>query len=77
MSVPRVHDCSDIQDALRNATIVLGEAASESIQIHLQTIYHIKLDPPCSSAEDIEKALFDLLGTSSDLIVVRMRSFLR
>ncbi len=75
MSAPG--DCEKIQKALREATVVLGEAAWKSIELQLQSVYGIRLEPPCSAVEDIERALFDLLGNSADLIVVRMRSFMR
>jgi hypothetical protein len=60
MAVPG--DCENIQKALREATVVLGEAAWKSVELQLQTVYHIRLEPPCSTVQDVEKALFDLLG---------------
>lgn len=75
MAVPG--NCENIREALREETVVRGEAAWKSIALQLQTVYGIRLDPPCSTVQDVENALVDLLGTSADLIVVRMRSFLR
>lgn len=77
MSVPGVYDCTRIQGALRNAAIVMGDGVWESIEKQLQVAFHLRLDPPCSTVGEIEKALVELLGSSADLIVVRMRAFLR
>lgn len=77
MSASEVCECTKIQSALRNAAIVMGDGVWESIEKQLQIVYRLRLDPPCSAVDEIEKALVDLLGTSADLIVVRMRSFMR
>jgi hypothetical protein len=77
MSVSEVCDCAKIQSALHNAAVVLGDGVWESIEMQLQAVYRLRLEPPCSTVEEMENALIDLLGTSADLMLAGMRSFMR
>lgn len=71
-------DCKKIEEAFRNATKVFDESAVRVLMYHLEESYDIRIgSSPCSSIEEIESALFDITGNASDLILSRMRSFLR
>lgn len=71
-------DCGKIEDAFRNATKVFDEPAVPVLMYHLEERYGIRIgSAPCSSVEDIEAALLDIAGSAADLLIARMRSFLR
>ena len=70
--------CKGLEKALREAMNVFGEDSANATIMALTSKYGIKIGkPPCSSIEDIEKALAEITGTGADIIVSRMRSFLR
>lgn len=70
-------DCKKIEEAFRKAVKVFDESAIRVLLFHFEEKYGIRFEPPCPSVEDIETALYDIAGPASDLIVSRMRSFLR
>jgi hypothetical protein len=70
-------DCKKIEEALKRALETFEPPATRVLLYHLAERYHISFEPPCSSMEEIEAALFDIAGPASDLVVSRMRSFLR
>lgn len=70
--------CTRLEKALREAMSVFGEDSVTATIMALTSKYGIKIGkPPCSSIEDIERALAEITGTGADIIVSRMRSFLR
>ena len=74
-----LYDCKTKQNALNHALSVFGENAARLLISQLEDKYRLIVNgtTPCSSLEDIEHALFDIAGPSSDLIIARMRAFLR
>ncbi|HEU4985057.1 MAG TPA: hypothetical protein VFT58_05405 [Nitrososphaera sp.] len=77
MSISDAGDCKKIEDALKRTLDTFEAPAVRVLLYHLAEKYHIRFEPPCSSVEEIEAALFDIAGPASDLVVSRMRSFLR
>lgn len=70
--------CARLEKALREAMSVFGEDSTTATIMALQNKYGVRIGkPPCSSIEEIEKALAEITGTDADIIVSRMRSFLR
>jgi len=70
--------CEGLEKALREAMSAFGEDSATATIMALTSKYGIRIGkPPCSSIEDIEKALAEITGTGADIIVSRMRSFLR
>jgi hypothetical protein len=70
--------CTRLEKALREAMSVFGEDSATATIMALQSKYGIRIgNPPCSSIDEIEKALAEITGTGADIIVSRMRSFLR
>jgi hypothetical protein len=79
MSEGYLYDCRTKHMALNHALSVFGENAARLLISQLEDKYRLIIDgsTPCSSLEDIEQALLDIAGPSSDLIIARMRAFLR
>ncbi|UVS68308.1 hypothetical protein [Nitrososphaera viennensis] len=77
MSIYDAGNCKKIEEALKEALSTFDKPAVRVLLYHLEEKYHIRFEPPCSSVEEIEAALFDIAGPASDLVVSRMRSFLR
>lgn len=79
MSGGYLYDCRTKHMALNHALSVFGENAARLLISQLEDRYRLIIDgsTPCSSLEDIEQAILDIAGPSSDLIIVRMRAFLR
>ena len=70
--------CAALEKALRQAASIFGDEAVEALMLALKERYNIRLgQAPCSSIEDIEKALADISGPGADIIISRVRSFLR
>ncbi|AIF82104.1 hypothetical protein NTE_00020 [Candidatus Nitrososphaera evergladensis SR1] len=76
MSISDAGDCKKIEEALKKALNTFDESAVRVLFYHLAEKYRIRFEPPCSSVEEIEAALFDIAGPASDLVISRMRSFL-
>lgn len=74
-----LYDCKTKQNALNQALSVFGKEAARLLISQLEDRYGliVKCSTPCSSLEDIEHALFDIAGPSSELIIARMHAFLR
>ncbi|MEO9294209.1 MAG: hypothetical protein ABI347_01250 [Nitrososphaera sp.] len=74
-----LYDCATKRNALNYALGVFGKDASRLLISQLEDKYKLIIDgsTPCSSLEEIEQALFDIAGPSSDLIIARMHAFLR
>lgn len=71
-------DCSKLADAFYKSMKVFDANASRVLEFHLQEKYGIRIgSAPCSSIEEIEKALRDIAGVAADILISRMRSFLR
>jgi hypothetical protein len=70
-------NCKKIEEALKKALTTFDEPAVRVLLYHLEEKYRIRFEPPCSSVEEIEAALSDIAGSASDLVISRMRSFLR
>ena len=70
-------DCRKIEEAFRKAVKVFDESGVRVLLYHFEEKYGIHFEPPCPSVEEIETALYDMAGPASDLIISRMRSFLR
>jgi hypothetical protein len=63
---------------LRQAISIFGDQAAEALILALKERYNIRLgQTPCSSVEEIFEALADLSGQGADILVSRIRSFLR
>lgn len=77
MPVSNAGDCKKIEEALKKAVGAFDKSAARVLLYHLEEKYRIRFEPPCSSVEEIEAALFDIAGPASDLVVSRMRAFLR
>lgn len=70
--------CASLEKALLETLGIFGEDSAKATVIVLKTRYGIRLgSPPCSSIEEIERALAEITGTGADIIISRMRSFLR
>jgi hypothetical protein len=71
-------ECRKIESAFRNATKVFDDSVVELLLYHLEKKYCVRIGPaPCSSVEEIEAALSDVLGGAADILISRMRAFLR
>jgi hypothetical protein len=71
-------DCKKIEQAFLKATKVFDESAVRVLMYHLEDKYHVHIgSAPCSSVEQIYAALLDIAGSAADLLISRMRSFLR
>jgi hypothetical protein len=70
--------CAGVEKALREAMGVFGDDSMEATIMVLKNKYGIRLgNPPCSSITEIENALAEITGTGADIIVSRLRSFMR
>ena len=70
--------CKELERALRQAAIIFGDHAAEALMLALKERYGIKLgQAPCSSIDDIARALCDISGPGADILISRVRSFLR
>ena len=70
--------CIALEGALRQAISIFGDQAAEALILALKERYNIRLgQAPCSSVEEIFEALADLSGPGADILVSRIRSFLR
>ena len=70
-------DCDKIEQAFKNAVRVFDESAVRVLLYHLEEKYHMRFEPPCPKLEEIEAALHDIAGPAADVIIVRIRAFLR
>lgn len=72
------YGCAAKRDALKFALSAFGSGAYRLMVFHLEDRYNVKIESsPCSELADLEAALHDMAGTSADLIIARMHSFLR
>ena len=76
------YSCKEKREALEKALSIFGENARRLLVTVLEDDYKLVIDgrnssTPCSSVEDIERALFDVTGSSAHLIISRMHTFLR
>lgn len=70
--------CAALEKALLKTMEIFGPDSAQAMVMALQTRYGIKLgSPPWSSIEEIERALAEITGTGADIIISRMRSFMR
>jgi hypothetical protein len=70
--------CKELERALRQAASIFGDYAAEALILALKERYGIKLgQAPCSPIDDIAKALCDISGPGADILISRVRSFLR
>lgn len=70
--------CIALEGALRHSISIFGDQAAEALILALKERYNIRLgQAPCSSIEEIFEALTDLSGPGADILVSRIRSFLR
>ena len=70
--------CIALESALRQAISIFGDQAAEALILALKERYNIRLgQAPCSSIEEITEALADLSGPGADILVSRIRAFLR
>ncbi|MEW5839479.1 hypothetical protein [Nitrososphaera sp.] len=73
-----LYDCETKRQALRHAVSAFSPDAYRLLVFHLEDRYKLIINgSPCSALEDIEAALVDIAGPSADLIISRMRAFLR
>lgn len=71
-------ECRRIDAAFTQAMRAFDESAVRVLKFHLEEKYGIRIGVcPCSSVEEIEVALTEIAGVASDILVSRMRSFLR
>jgi hypothetical protein len=71
--------CERLEDALLQAAMVFGESVVEALVTSLKVQYGIRLGPsrlPCSSLEEIEKALTVIAGSGAQILMERMREIL-
>jgi hypothetical protein len=70
--------CKKLEDAFVQAMRAFDESAVRVLKFHLEERYGIKIGAcPCSSIEEIEAALTEIAGVGSDILISRMRSFMR
>lgn len=70
--------CAQKREALKQALGVFGNEAYNVLVFHLEDRYKLIINgSPCSAVADIESALTDMAGSSADLIISRMHSYLR
>lgn len=70
--------CAQKRQALKHALRVFGENTYNLLVFHLEDRYKLIINgSPCSAVADIEAALTDMAGSSADLIISRMHSYLR
>jgi hypothetical protein len=70
--------CAALEKALLETMEIFGADSAQAMVIALKSKYGIRFgSAPCSSIEEIEKALVEITGTGADIIISRMRSFLR
>lgn len=71
-------ECRKIEKAFRKATKVFGDSVVQLLIYHLEEKYGVHIgSAPCSSVEEIEAALTDVAGGAADILISRMRTFLR
>lgn len=71
-------ECKKIEEAFMTAMKVFDQSAIMVLVSQLEERYNIRLgSAPCSTLAEIEAALFDIAGVGSDLLISRLRSFLR
>lgn len=71
-------ECRSIDAAFVQAMRVFDESAVRVLKFHLEEKYGIRIGTcPCSNVEEIEAALREIAGIASDLLISRMRAFLR
>jgi hypothetical protein len=72
------YDCIAKREALKFALSAFGPGAYRLMVFHLEDRYNVKIESsPCSELADLEDALRDMAGSSADLVITRMRSYLR
>ena len=72
------YDCTAKREALKFALSAFGSGAYRLMVFHLEDRYNVNIESsPCSELADLEDALRDMAGSSADLIIARMHSFLR
>jgi hypothetical protein len=72
-----LYDCTAKRQALKQAISVFGEGAARLLISQLEDKYKLRINgSPCSALYDIEAALVDIAGSSSDLIITRIHAFL-
>jgi hypothetical protein len=71
-------ECRRIEVAFVQAMRAFDEPAVQILKFHLEEKYGIRIGVcPCSTLEEIEAALTEIAGVASDLLISRMRAFLR
>lgn len=71
-------DCKKIEAAFMKAMHAFDEQSIRVLLFHLEERYGIRIgSSPCASLEEIEAGLTEIAGVASDILISRMRSFLR
>jgi hypothetical protein len=71
-------ECKRIEAAFAQAMRAFDESAVRVLQFHLEEKYGIKIgSKPCASLEEIEATLTEIAGVAADILISRMRAFLR
>jgi hypothetical protein len=71
-------ECTKIEVAFRKTMSIYGENTARVLLFQLEEKYDIRIgSTPCASLEEIEAALFDIAGVGADILISRMRSFMR
>lgn len=71
-------ECKKIEAAFAQAMRAFDEPAVQVLKFHLEERYGIRIGTyPCSTLEEIEAALTEIAGVAADLLISRMRAFMR
>ena len=71
-------ECRRLEEAFRLAMRVFDASTTRLLISELEDKYDVHIgEPPCSSLEEIERALVEVTDVGADLIISRMREFLR
>ena len=78
MPIQGESECRRLEEAFWQAMKVFDASTTRLLISEMEDKYGIHIGmPPCSSAEEIEKALIKITDVGPDLIISRMREFLR
>lgn len=78
MPVNDASECKKIAEAFEKATKVFDPNTTLLLRSLLEERCGLKIgSPPCSTLEEIEAAMTEIAGTGADLLISRMRSFMR
>jgi hypothetical protein len=71
-------ECKKIEAAFFQAMRAFDEPAVQVLKFHLEEKYGIRIGVcPCSTLEEIEVVLTEIAGVAADLLISRMRAFMR